>query len=87
MLSIGVREFKDQINSVLRRVRTKGEIVEITYYGQAVARLVPVVNDAPSKQSIDAVLTDFDSLAAEIGQAWQGSPSALEAIEEVRRDL
>jgi len=73
MLSIGVREFKDQINSILRRVRTKGEIVEITYYGRTVARLVPVVNESYSEEAVHAFLADFDSLAIEIGKAWQGS--------------
>ena len=54
MIVVGVRELKQRASKLLRLVREEGEIVEITYHGQAVARLVPV--HAPA--------ADSDELAA-----------------------
>ncbi|UCG23377.1 MAG: type II toxin-antitoxin system prevent-host-death family antitoxin [Chloroflexota bacterium] len=87
MLSLGVREFREQLSQVLQRVREEGEVVEITYHGRAIARLVPAAPAAPSAEEVEAILSDLDSLAAEIGRQWQGETSALEAVHEVRREL
>ena len=87
MVSLGVREFKEQISQVLQRVRTEGESIEITYYGQVIARLVPVDPKPPSLDQIEAILTDMDSLAAEISRYWPEGETAVAAIEEVRREL
>jgi prevent-host-death family protein len=40
-VEISVRELKDQLSAVLRRVR-QGEVVLVTSRGRAVARLTPV---------------------------------------------
>ena len=87
MHSVGVRELKEQLSQILHRVRTEGEVVEITYYGEVMARLVPAGKMPPSAEDVEAMLTDLDSLAAEIGQRWQGEPSAVAAVRDVRRDL
>ena len=42
MLTVGVRELKQRTSDVLRRVRERGEEVEVTLRGRVVARLVPV---------------------------------------------
>ena len=51
MLTVGVRELKQRASKLLRMVRDEGEIVEITYHGQAIARLVPV--QSPSSMADD----------------------------------
>lgn len=87
MLSVGVRELKRELSQILQRVRTEGETVEITYYGRTIARLVPATPAPPEETEIEAILTDMDSLAAEIGRKWQGEGSAVSAVKEMRREL
>jgi prevent-host-death family protein len=87
MRSLGIRELREQLSQVLQRVRDEGEIVEITYYGQVVARLVPASPVTRSGEETMAILTDMDSLAAEIGRQWKNEISAVEAVREVRREL
>jgi prevent-host-death family protein len=88
MLSIGVRQLKEQTSQILRRVREDGETVEITYHGETIARLVPVTRQEQlDQEEIDAVWTDLDRLAAEIGEHWSDDVSAAEAVREGRRDL
>lgn len=66
MDTIGVRELKQQTSRILRRVREGGEIIEITYHGVPIARLVPVNPPAPSKEELAAIWADLDQLTAEI---------------------
>jgi prevent-host-death family protein len=87
MRSIGVRELKQHASRVLRRVREKGEAVEVTYRGQPVARLIPVASPVVRPRHLAAVWSDLDRLAAEIGARWRGAGGAREAVREVRRRL
>ena len=82
---VGIRALKTHTSEIIRRVREDGESVEITYRGEVVARLVPV-HPAPSAD-VAAVLTDMDALAADIQAAWPEGVSAVEAVEDVRRNL
>jgi prevent-host-death family protein len=84
--SIGVRELKAHTSRILRRVREKGEAVEVTYRGRPVARLVPVSKQESGVAEAAAVWSDLDRLAAEIGARWAGL-SATEAVREGRREL
>jgi prevent-host-death family protein len=86
MLSVGVRELKVNASAVIRRVRDRGETVEVTHRGRVVARIVPVA--APETvASDDAVWSDIDRLAAEIGAHWPAGFTAVDAVREGRRDL
>ncbi len=85
MTTIGIRELKQHTSLVLRRVREKGESVDITYHGEVIARLVPVKRSKPSAKKMAAIWSDWDQLAAEIGAKWSGEPSAVDAISEGRR--
>lgn len=87
MSTIGVRELKQQTSKILRRVREKGETIEITYHGETIAHLVPAVPPAPSPETMAAVLTDLNQLKAEISADWPKGVSALDAVNDVRRDL
>jgi prevent-host-death family protein len=87
MVTVGVRELKQETSKILRRVREDGEIIEITYHGEVIARLVPVAPPQPSDEEIAAVLADLEALSAEISAKWPEGVSAVEAIREVRREL
>lgn len=87
MSTVGVRELKQETSKILRRVREEGETIEITYHGEVVARLVPVSPPEPTDDKIAAVLADLDALSAEISAKWPEGVSALEAVQDVRRDL
>lgn len=87
MITVGIRELKQQTSKILRQVREKGEIIEITYHGETVARLVPVTPPETSHEDVAAVWADLDQLTAEISARWPEGVSAVEAIREVRREL
>lgn len=87
MDTIGIRELKQQTSKILRRVREDGETIEITYHGEAIARLVPVAPPNPTPEEIAAILADLNQLSAEISAKWPDNVSAQDAIEEIRREL
>jgi prevent-host-death family protein len=87
MRSIGVRELKEQATRILRRVREKGEEVQVTYRGRPVARLIPVSGPRSSTRERAAVWSDLDRLAVEIGARWPVGLKAAEAVREGRREL
>ena len=84
MSAIGIRDLKANTSQIVRRVREKGETIDVTYHGEVVARLIPVKRPQPKKEE-GAVWTDLEQLAAEIGLAWPADVSAVEAIWDVRR--
>lgn len=84
MVTVGIRELKQQASELVRKVREDGAEVQITYHGKVVALLVPVAPAAQSKQEANAWM-DIDHLAAEIGARWPKGLSASRAIEEDRR--
>lgn len=87
MMKVGVRELRENTSELLRRVREEGETVEITYYGKVVARLVPVKRGQLTDEEIDAMFADLDALSAELKDLWPKGVSAVDAINDVRRDL
>jgi prevent-host-death family protein len=87
MLTVGIRELKTNTSEIIRRVRERSEVVDITHRGEVVARLVPVAPLLPAPEETAAILADLDQLAAEIGAAWPEGVSAVDAVREVRREL
>ena len=82
---VGIRELSTDTSGILRRVREKGETVDIAYRGQVVARIVPVASPVPDPQSLRAVWADLDRVASEIGRRWPKRVSAAQAVSEARR--
>jgi prevent-host-death family protein len=84
MVTVGVRELKQQASELIRLVRETGSQVQVTHRGQVVALLIPV---APSKgqDSEKRSWTSLDTLAAEVGAHWPKDVSAAQAIAEGRR--
>jgi antitoxin (DNA-binding transcriptional repressor) of toxin-antitoxin stability system len=67
-------------------VREKNEAVDVTYRGEVIARIVPVQAPAASAETINAVWTDIDRLAGEIGRHWKAQgKSAAKVVSEGRR--
>lgn len=87
MATVGIRELKQQTSKILRRVREKGEIIEITYHGESIARLVPVTPPEFSDEDMATIWADLDQLTAEISTKWPEGVSAVDAVKDVRREL
>jgi prevent-host-death family protein len=87
MTAVSVRELIQHTSEILRRVREEGETIDITYYGETVARLVPVVLPAPPEEELVAYWATADQLAAEIGARWPKGMSAVDALKEDRPEL
>ena len=86
MPSIGVRELKARASEVLRRVRERGESVDVTHRGEVVARLVPVPRPRRRRRTA-ATWSSLDRVAAEISARWPPGRSAAAAVKEGRREL
>lgn len=83
MVTVGIRELKQQASELVRMVRETGKEVQITYHGQVVALLIPVKR--LHKKDEAAAWANLDSLAAQIGARWPKGVSAVDAVGEARR--
>jgi prevent-host-death family protein len=70
MATVGISELKQETSKILRRVREQREIIDITYHGKVVARLIPVTPPMPPDGKIVAVFTSLEALSAEISAQW-----------------
>lgn len=84
MVTVGIRELKQQASELVRMVRETGTEVQITYHGKVVALLVAVEPSDSSEQEAKAWI-DIDHLAVEIGARWPKGLSAAQAISEDRQ--
>ncbi len=87
MQSIGIRELKEHTSQVLRRVREKGQSLQVTYRGQVIALILPAPSSKPKAKDLETYWTDLDQLSAEIGAHWPAGVSATDAVREGRREL
>jgi prevent-host-death family protein len=83
MVTVGIRELKQQTSELIRLVRETGSEVQITHHGKVVALLIPAKRTAGKET--DRAWSDLDSLAAEIGARWPKGVSAADAVAEGRR--
>ena len=84
MVTVGVRELKQQASELIRLVCETGSEVQVTLRGQVVALLIPVtpsVSTADEKRS----WANLETLSAEIGARWPKGVSAAQAVAEDRR--
>ena len=84
MVTVGIRELKQQASELVRLVRETGSEVRITHRGQVVALLIPVP-PRKSKEGEKHYWANLDTLAAEIGARWPKGVSAVQAVAEGRR--
>ena len=87
MSLVGIRELKTNASELVRRVREEGEIIDITYYGEVVARLVPVKEVKTKPEELAEMWAEMDRLAQQVSAQWTGNPDAVEAVREGRREL
>ena len=52
MISVGVRELREELSKYLQRVRDEGETIEITVRGEPVARVIPMKAKPRSPEEI-----------------------------------
>jgi prevent-host-death family protein len=84
MVTVGVRELKQQASELIRLVRETGSEVQVTHRGKVVALLIPVVSPE-NKASEGRAWASMDTLAAEVGARWPKGVSAAQAVSESRR--
>ncbi|MFA5874539.1 MAG: type II toxin-antitoxin system prevent-host-death family antitoxin [Anaerolineales bacterium] len=84
MVTVGIRELKQQASELIRLVRETGSQVQVTHRGQVVALLIPVV-PSKNKENENRSWANLDALAAEIGARWPKGVSAAQAVSEHRR--
>jgi len=87
MGTIGIRELKARASQVIRRVRERGEEIEVTYHGKVVARLVPASRPGARHETSASVWSSLDRVAKDIGAAWPKGRSATAAVRDGRRHL
>jgi prevent-host-death family protein len=83
MVTVGIRELKQQASELVRMVRETGNEVQVTYHGKVVALLISVEKITPQDES--SSWAELDHLAAEIGARWPKGVSAVQAVSEARR--
>lgn len=82
IVTVGIRELKQQASELVRLVRETGSEVQVTYHGEVVALLIPV---KPVRKDSENAWAKLDNLAAEIGARWPKGISAADAMIEARR--
>ena len=87
MISVGVRELREDLSKILQRVRDEGEVIEITIRGEAVARMVPMKKQPSSPEESTKRFSDLDQLIAEISANTKDNVGAVETVREMRREL
>jgi prevent-host-death family protein len=87
---IGVRELKNNASKIVRAVREEGAEYVVTVHGEPVALLRPLAEEQPRKYDeaeVKRLMTELNDMADRVSQAWKSPLSAVEAVEEQRRDL
>ena len=86
---IGVRELKNNATRIVRAVReTQAEYI-VTVHGRPAAILRPITPEDEQREyqaRVKAFLEELDTLAEAVGRAWKSGRSAVEAVEEQRRE-
>jgi prevent-host-death family protein len=82
MVTVGVRELKQQASELIRQVREDGLEFQVTYRGEVVALVVPVKK--PRQTGVEDAWDQLDVLAAEIGARWPEGVTSVEAAAEGR---
>lgn len=86
---IGVRELKNQLNSVIRRIREQGAEYTVTLHGQPIAELRPIALPDASVAMRTETKEEYalwDELAQEIGASWTSPQSGVELLDALREE-
>jgi prevent-host-death family protein len=87
---IGVRELRNNASKIVRAVREEGAEYVITVHGEPVAVLRPLAEEQSreyDESEINHLMSELNKMADRVSKAWQSPLSAVEAVQEQRRDL
>ncbi|HZT96903.1 MAG TPA: type II toxin-antitoxin system Phd/YefM family antitoxin [Chloroflexota bacterium] len=83
---VGLREFNEHTSRYVHHVRESGRMLEITYHGRTVARLVPPDSDKREQLSPQQWLAGMEAFSQELAEKWPKDVSAVDVIREERAD-
>ena len=86
---IGVRELKNELTDVIRRVGEERVEYTVTVHGRPVAVLRPLnVADAvvDADDDVQKELAEMAELAWRIGENWSSAKSAVQLLEDMREE-
>ena len=87
---IGVRELKNNASKIVRAVREERAEYVVTLHGEPVAVLRPLAEEHPheyDEAEIEHLMRELNKMADRVSKAWKSPLSAVEAVQEQRRDL
>ena len=87
MEKVGIKQLKQDASAILKRVRDNNETIEVTYRGDTIAQIVPVITREERLRNLQAAWARMDKLAEEISEHWPEGVSAVDAVREGRREL
>lgn len=86
---IGIRELKNELTAIVRRVGEERVEYTVTVHGRPVAVLRPLSAADAAEHAADEVqaeLAAMADLAQRIGDNWTAPESALQALEQMREE-
>lgn len=84
---VGLRELKERMSEIVRKVEEDGESVDITRRGSVVARIVPTGRRPPfDREAFDRRWAEHRELARRISDGWPAGVTAVEAVAEGREE-
>ncbi|MGH2558399.1 MAG: hypothetical protein ACRDJH_04980 [Thermomicrobiales bacterium] len=87
-VQIELEELSEETQGFLRRARDEGVLLNITDHGEIVAHITPGTRHRrPTADEIARHFAAIDELAEEIAKTWPKGVSAVDAVNDVRRDL
>jgi antitoxin (DNA-binding transcriptional repressor) of toxin-antitoxin stability system len=86
IVPIGVEDLERRVRDVVEQVHRAGDIYDVVVDDVVYARIVPVP-ETPHPVSRDAIVERRKKLIEDIAKSWPGGVSAIDAINDVRRDL
>ncbi|VAW32014.1 hypothetical protein MNBD_CHLOROFLEXI01-1946 [hydrothermal vent metagenome] len=87
---IDVQELTDGVSKIMQSVREERAEYVVTVRGKPVAVLRPLAEEKTrkySKEEVNRFMAELGELAARVSKAWKSPLSAVEAVQEQRRDL
>ena len=85
MEKVGIKQLKRDASAILKRVRENNETIEVTYRGDTIAQIVPVMSEVERRYNIEATLAERRRLRDDIAKLVKGPVDAVELIRDQRR--
>lgn len=89
MPSVGIREFKANASTIVRKVAEEQAPYTITNHGRAIARIVPIeavpVPDDIDPDTRSAAVDRFLALADEVATGWEPGLTVQQLLDDMRR--